>query len=228
MSSSETVSAPKNSNTEAEIVIRRYQRQDREAVRFLCCETGFLGKAIDPVFEDRELFADYLTRYYTDIEPESSFVLVQGGVVKGYLLGSYRPARQQLFNFFNNLALFCRGMAKYAFYNRATRDFIGWILRNARHEVPVTPRRCAHFHFNVLPEAQGLAHVTKLMNCYLDHLRSNGVKQVYGQVVTFESRRGARVFERYGFHVIERKEITKYRKTHPEPVYLTTVLRELS
>jgi ribosomal protein S18 acetylase RimI-like enzyme len=119
-------------------------------------------------------------------------------------------------------------MTKYAFYNQATRDFIGWILRNSWREVPVTPRRCAHFHFNVLPEAQGLAHVTKLMNSYLDHLRSKGVRQVYGQVVTFESRRGARVFERYGFQVIERKEITKYRKTHPEPVYLTTVLRELS
>ena len=229
MSSSETVSAPKTStsNTEPEVVIRRYKQQDRAAVRFLCCETGFLGKAINPVFEDRELFADYLTRYYTDIEPESSFVLVQGGVVKGYLLGSYRPGRQQLFNFFNNLALFSRGMAKYAFYNRATRDFIGWILRNSWREVPVTPRRCAHFHFNVLPEAQGLAHVTKLMNSYLDHLRGKGVRQVYGQVVTFESRRGAKVFERYGFQVIERKEITKYRKTHPGPVYLTTVLREL-
>ena len=83
------------------VLIRRYESRDREAVRHLCCETGFLGKAIDPVFQDREIFADYLTRYYTDIEPESSFVLEQEGAVKGYLLGSYRPARQQLFNFFN-------------------------------------------------------------------------------------------------------------------------------
>ena len=51
--------------------------------------------------------------------------------------------------------------------------------------------------------------------------------RVYGQVVTFESRRGAKVFERYGFQVLNRSEITKYRKTHPEPVYLTTVLKEL-
>ena len=210
------------------IIIRRYEPKDREAVRHLCCETGFLGKAIDPVFEDRELFADYLTRYYTDIEPESSFVLEQEGIVKGYLLGSYRPFRQQLFNFFNNLALFTRGMAKYAFYNRPTRDFIGWILRNSWREVPTTPRRCANFHFNILHEAQGLANTTKLMNSYLDHLRSKGVRQVYGQVVTFETRRGAKVFERYGFQVLERKEITKYRKAHPDPVYLTTVLKELS
>ena len=53
------------------------------------------------------------------------------------------------------------------------------------------------------------------------------MRQVYGQVVTFEARRGARVFERYGFQVLNRSEITKYRKTHPEPVYLTTVLKEL-
>ena len=41
--------------------IRSYQPSDREAVRRLCCQTGFLGEAIDPVYEDRELFADFLT-----------------------------------------------------------------------------------------------------------------------------------------------------------------------
>lgn len=209
------------------VLIRRYESRDREAVRYLCCETGFLGKAIDPVFEDREIFADYLTRYYTDIEPESSFVLEQDGVVKGYLLGSYRPFRQQLFNFFNNLSLFARGMAKFPFYNKPTRDFIGWILRNSWKEVPTTPRRSAHFHFNMLPEVQGMANTGKLMNGYLEHLRSKGVRQVYGQVVTFETRRGAKLFERYGFQVLDRREITKYRNAHPEPVYLTTVLKEL-
>lgn len=229
MSSVQPVSAAEVSTASgSRLLIRRYEPRDRETVRWLCCETGFLGKPIDPVFEDREIFADYLTRYYTDIEPESSFVLEQDGAVKGYLLGSYRPYRQQLFNFFNNLSLFVRGMAKYPFYNGATRDFIGWILRNSWREVPKAPRRCAHFHFNLLPEAQSLAGTGRLMNAYLDHLRSMGVRQVYGQVVTFESRRGAKLFERYGFQVLEKKEITKYRKTHPEPVFLTTVLKELS
>lgn len=228
MSLPSTAVSPGDPSHPADVLIRRYEARDRAAVRRLCCETGFLGEPIDPVFEDRELFADYLTRYYTDIEPESSFVLEQAGEVKGYLLGSYRPYRQQLFNVFNNLSLFSRGMAKYPFYNRPTRDFIGWILRNSWREVPKAPRRCAHFHFNMLPEAQGLATTTRLLNSYLDHLRSKGVRQVFGQVVTFESRRGAKVFERYGFQVLERKEITKYRKSHPEPVYLTTVLKQLS
>ena len=46
------------------VLIRPYQPSDRKAVRHLCCETGYLGGRIDPVFEDRELFADYLTKYY--------------------------------------------------------------------------------------------------------------------------------------------------------------------
>jgi ribosomal protein S18 acetylase RimI-like enzyme len=228
MPSTATVTRSDPTGAPEGIVIRPYEPRDRSTVRWLCCQTGFLGKPIDAVFEDRELFADYLTRYYTDIEPESSFVLEQDGTVKGYLLGSYRPFRQQLFNFFNNLNLFTRGMAKYPFYNRPTRDFIGWILRNSWREVPKSPRRCAHFHFNILPEAQGLANTSKLMNSYLDHLRSHGVRQVYGQMVTFESRRGSKLFERYGFQVLERKAITKFRNSHPEPVYLTTVLKELN
>ncbi|MFI0347417.1 MAG: GNAT family N-acetyltransferase [Chthoniobacterales bacterium] len=212
----------------AGIVIRRYQPADRARVRQLCCETGFLGRDIEPVFEDRDLFADYLTKYYTDVEPQSSFVLEYNGLVKGYLLGSRSPLRQQFFSFFNNIQLFLRGMINYPRYKKPTRDFIAWILRNSWREVPAAPRRSAHFHFNILPEAQGLANSTALMNAYLDYLRKAGVKSVYGQVVTFETRRGARVFERYGFEVIERREITKFRKVHSEPVYLTTVLMKLS
>lgn len=210
------------------VIIRSYQSADRARVRELCCQTGFLGRDIAPVFEDRELFADYLTRFYTDVEPQSSFVLEHHGIVKGYLLGSCCPLRQQFFSFFNNIKLFLLGMSRYPRYKKNTRDFIGWILRNSWREVPAAPRRSAHFHFNILPEAQGLANSSALMNTYLNYLRDAGVTSVYGQVVTFETRRGARVFERYGFQVLERKEITKYRNIHAEPVYLTTILMKLS
>lgn len=209
------------------IFIRHYEPRDRNVVRQLCCETGFLGKPIDPIFEDRELFADYLTAYYTDIEPESSFVLEQNGRVKGYLLGSRRPFRQQLHGFFHNLRLFATGLTRYPRYNSATRDFIHWILKNSWREVPAVPRRTAHFHFNVLPEAQSLAGTHEMLNAYFDYLKSCGEKAVFGQMVTFESRRGAKVLERFGFRVIEKKEITKYRGKYPEAVYLTTAIKQL-
>ena len=53
------------------------------------------------------------------------------GRVVGDLLGSRRPFRQQIHSFFQNIRLFLKGMSRYPGYNRATRDFIGWILRNS-------------------------------------------------------------------------------------------------
>lgn len=209
-------------------VVRPYQSSDRKAVRWLCCETGFLGKRIDEVFEDRELFADYLTSYYTDVEPESCFVLEQDGKIMGYLLGSRRPFRQQIHSLFLNVRLFATGMKRYPGYRKSTREFIHWILKNSWKEVPAAPRRTAHFHFNVLPEAQSIAGTGAMMNAYFDYLRKQGEKAVFGQMVTFESRRGAKVLQRYGFQVIEKKEITKYRRVYPEAVYLTTVIKDLT
>src|SRR5688500_1651353 len=104
--------------------IRKLQSGDRERIRALCCETGFLGKAIDPVFEDRELFADYLTAYYTDWEPESSFVLLLNGEIRGYLLGSRWPFRQQCYAFYQNLGLFFRGIFRYPGYREPSKKFV--------------------------------------------------------------------------------------------------------
>src|SRR5436190_7853909 len=117
--------------SEKRFTLRKYQPADRARVRELCGDTGFLGNPIDPVFEDRELFADYLTAYYTDWEPESSFVLLVNGEIRGYLLGSRHPFRQQLYNFFNNIALFLRGVVRYPRYNAASKKFVHWILRQA-------------------------------------------------------------------------------------------------
>jgi hypothetical protein len=207
--------------------IRKFQPADRERVRELCCETGFLGNPIDPVFEDRELFADYLSAYYTDWEPESSFVLLVNSDIRGYLLGSRRPLRQQLYNLYNNVALFLRGISRYPRYNRASKKFVHWILRQAWREVPAAPRRTAHFHINLLADARSVSSTRALTDSYLKYLHEKGEKRVFGQMVVFEDRRGTKMFERYGFKVLNKSEITKYRDLHPEPVYLCTIIKDL-
>jgi hypothetical protein len=207
--------------------IRKLLPRDRRIVRRLCCDTGYLGNPIDPVFEDRELFADYLTAYYTDWEPESSFVIEMGGEVKGYLLGSRHPLRQQTHSFYQNLSLLLRGLFRYGRYNAASKKFVHWILFKGWKEVPAVPRRTAHFHINLLPEVRNVASTRALMDAYLEYLHAHGEKRVFGQMVVFESRRGTRMFERYGFRVLNKSEITKYRDVHPEPVYLCTVMKDL-
>jgi len=207
--------------------IRNFQPADRARVRELCCATGFLGNPIDPVFEDRELFADYLTGYYTDWEPESAFVLLLNGEIRGYLLGSRHAFRQQCYGFYQNISLFLRGMTRYARYNAASKKFVQWILSTAWREVPAAPRKTAHFHINLLADARQVATTRALMDSYLKYLHACGEKRVYGQMVVFEDRRSTKMFERYGFKVLNKSEITKYRDIHPHPVSLCTVIKDL-
>ena len=207
--------------------IRSYRQSDRAAVRRLCCQTGFLGEPIDPVYEDPDLFADFLTTYYTNREPESSFVLELDGEIKGYLLGSRKPLRNQLYSFVQNILLFFRALARYPRYNVRSRRFIRWMISHGWREVPAAPRRTPHFHINLLPEARKISTTRALISAYLSYLYRCGEKRVYGQIVTFESRRGEKMFERYGFRVLNRAEITKYKAFYPESVYLSTVVKNL-
>ena len=212
---------------ESGFTIRSYKGSDRDAVRRLCCETGFLGEPIDPVYSDRELFADFLTTYYTDKEPESSFVVEREGELCGYLLGSRKPLRNQLYAFWQNISLFLKVLGRYPRYNERSRRFIRWTITHGWREVPAAPRRVPHFHINLLPEARKMSTTRALMSAYLSYLYRCGEKRVYGQIVTFESRRGEKMFERYGFNVLNRAEITKYKALYPESVYLSTVIKNL-
>ena len=212
---------------EKSYTIRSFRPSDRNAIRKLCCETGFLGTPIDPVYEDRQLFADFLTTYYTDWEPESSFVVEIDSEIRGYLLGSRRPLRNQLYSFWQNISLFLKALTRYFRYSEASRRFIRWTLVNGWREVPAAPRRVPHFHINLLPDARKMSTTRALMSAYLSYLYRCGEKRVYGQIVTFESRRGEKMFERYGFKVLNRAEITKYKAFYPQSVYLSTVIKNL-
>jgi len=214
-------------SAEKAFTIRSYRKTDRDAVRKLCCQTGFLGMPIDPVYEDRQLFADFLTTYYTDWEPESSFVVEIDGQIRGYLLGSRKPIKNQLYSFWQNVSLFVKALARYFLYNTSSRRFVRWVLVHGPHEVPAAPRRVPHFHINLLPDARKMSTTRALMSAYLSYLYRCGEKRVYGQIVTFESRRGEQMFERYGFKVLNRAEITKYKAFYPQSVYLSTVIKNL-
>jgi ribosomal protein S18 acetylase RimI-like enzyme len=211
-------------------VIRPYQPGDRAAIRAICADTGFLGQPIDPIFEDRELFADYLTSYYTDAEPESTFVCELNGEVKGYVMGSRFPKKKASFERRILPGLVLRGLWRYVTrsYNAASRRYVRWVLTQGRKEVPFAPPDIPHFHFNIRPEARSVGATREMVDTFFQYLTAHGEKQVYGQVVVYESRRGGRMFERFGFRVIDQREVTKYRELHPGKVFLFTVLKDLT
>jgi len=212
------------------IQLRPYRPGDLEAVRRICADTGFLGSPIDPIFEDRELFADYLTGYYTRFEPEALLVCEVDGEVRGYLMGCRRALLRQAYQFLANFVV--AGKALYRClrrpYNNASRRFLRWVLMNSWREVPVTPRNMPHFHMNILPDARSVRNTRALIRTFLDFLRSHDCRSVYGQVVTYSGRRTVSLFRRYGFRVIDRVEVTKYRSIHGGRVLLCTVIKDLT
>lgn len=214
-------------DSSAEIRVRPYRPADRQAVRDLCCDTGYLGAPIDPVFEDRELFADFLTSHYTDHEPESCFILEGGGVVKGYLLGARKRFALQLSGLGPMAWSALRLLWRYPRYKPASRAYVRWLLTKGWRETPETPKDCAHFHINILPEARKYSTTVELLNAFFAYLRNAGEKRVYGQMSTYEARRTEAVFKRLGFTVMNQREITKYRDFTDKTIYLSTIVRDL-
>lgn len=72
----------------AEALIRQYQEKDRSSIRQISWDTALMGEPAGAFFEDKELFQDFLTKHFTDYEPESSFVAENEGRVIGYLTGA--------------------------------------------------------------------------------------------------------------------------------------------
>src|SRR5271156_577759 len=69
------------------IDIRPYKTGDKASLRTLCCDVADRGGPIEGIFPDRDVAADLLTKYYTDYEPQSSFVALCDQQVVGYING---------------------------------------------------------------------------------------------------------------------------------------------
>lgn len=211
--------------------IRPYRPEDRDAVRHVCCETGFMGNPIDPIFSDRELFADFFTGYYTDYEPESALVAIddETGQLVGYLLGCLRY-RYNAFR--QNLLIATRVVPRAVIrflsgrYDRQSRRFLYWVVFRSSGQTPKSVPRAAHFHFNLLPAHRNGRVGRTLLFTYVDHAAARGARAIYGQMQVQDDRR-TRGFERYGFQLMEKRRITKFEQYFEKPVYVATLCKFL-
>ncbi len=164
-----------------EFEIRAYEPADREAIRRICFETGYMGEPIDWLWRDRESFADLITRYYTDREPESILVGTQDGRVVGYLTGcvdsecSRGAAVREIRRLIRNGALRKPGLA--SFLGRVLIDIVR--DRGAPEEALFGARWPAHLHIDFLPEGRGKGLGRRILNQWFERLRSLGTPGVH-------------------------------------------------
>ena len=188
------------SREEPELRIRPYRAEDRTAVRSIAFATGYMGEPVDWLWGDRETFADVITRYYTDREPESLLVGECDGTVVGYLSGcvdsraAAGSAAREIGRIVRRGGFLRRGMA--AFFWRSIFDLAR--DRSVRDDVLHDPRFPAHLHVDLLPEGRGRGLGRRLVHAWLGRLRERGVPGVH--LGTFAENAGAlRFFSGFGF-----------------------------
>jgi GNAT superfamily N-acetyltransferase len=81
--------------TGPELMIRLYLPADRAALLQIGADTAFFGEPIEFYMEDRRIFLDTFYAYYTDYEPEHTWVACAGQQVVGFLTGCTDTRRQQ-------------------------------------------------------------------------------------------------------------------------------------
>jgi GNAT superfamily N-acetyltransferase len=203
---------------------------DRAAIRHLCCETGFLGKPVDPLFRDRELFADLFTKPYLDHEPNWAFVAEADGHVAGYLLGSVRSDFDRVLmrcGFQTVTKMLFRLMCgRYSKHPRS-RQFIRWLLTSGFWEQPKHPEGAAHLHFSLEQRYRGRGLGRRLWGVYEQQLRSAGVKRCYGSFFSHVKRRPEAVYARYGFHEFARCSTTLFKPEVHGLVEVVCVCKDL-
>lgn len=213
-----------------DVQIRGYTSGDREGIRKLCCETGYLGKPVDTFFQDRELFADLFTKAYLDHQSEWGLVAEANGRVVGYLLGSVASNFDllQIRSGFQTTAKMVLRMAagKYSGHPRSRR-FIRWLLLSGFWEQPKHPRNAAHLHFDLDENYRARGIARRLWKEYETRLKTAGVKHCYGAFFSHPKRRPELAYARYGFEVYDRRRTTMFEPEIMDPVEVVCVSKQL-
>lgn len=185
--------------------VRPYAPADRDGVRHVCFDTGFMGDSAVAQFADRDAFADLFCQWYLDERADTCWVVDDGGGrVVGYLLGSPDgpdPTGAHARRWFVHHAL-RRGLL----LRPGTGRFLGRLLVGAaRHPSIASPpgERCgagpvADLHVDLLAVARGRGFGAELVGRYLDVLATLRVAGV--RLATFGENAGAiAFFESQGF-----------------------------
>jgi ribosomal protein S18 acetylase RimI-like enzyme len=204
-----------------DLVIRPYQPADRQPVFRIGADTAFFGAPIEAYMEDRNAFLDAFYAYYTDQEPEHTWVACADGEVVGFLAGcvdtrvhNRKLLRVTIPRLTGNLL---RG--KYHFGKRSLQYFggqLGGLLRREFTHVDLDTFP-AHLHINVESAWRGYKLGQRLMEAYLGQLRALGITGVYLDTTSLNEV-ACRLYEKMGFRLLDARPDRFWAKWFGHPV----------
>jgi GNAT superfamily N-acetyltransferase len=194
-------------------IIRKYDSRDRSAVRRICCQTALMGEPSAIFFDDDEIFADALTSYFTDYEPESCFVAEYNNNVVGYLLGAKDAGRMdKIFAGKVAVNLFIESLKRGTLIRKKNVKFLLRVLLSLAKGEFKSPSFSkdypATLHINISKECRAAGVGSRLINSYLDYLRAQEIKGVH--LATMSDKAG-QFFGKLGFRLLFQGERSYFR-----------------
>lgn len=189
-------------------LIRKYQKNDLEALYDVCVKTADAGEDASDLYEDPTLIGKLYAAPYALLEPELCFVLEDDAGVCGYILGAFDselfyerfvaewlpkvlPSYENPKGAWDDLSLDEQRIRQlYEFASEAHDNFEGYP---------------SHLHIDLLARAQKKGQGKRLMNAFLEALREKGSVGVH--LGMMENNDNAYAFYKHlGFGELERSE----------------------
>lgn len=165
--------------------IRGYEPGDDDAIIDICVRTAASGADASGLLADDRLWADVYALPYVKRHPEFAFVIENDeGRAAGYILGA--PDTNAFERWFRDSwwpgvsSRYSRHVAAPTVEGteRTTR-IISYAEGRGHSPEPFAEDYPAHLHIDLLPELQGAGWGRRIMETFLDALRSEGVPGVH-------------------------------------------------
>jgi len=212
------------------VTIRSYRAQDYQGVRDVCCATGFLGEPISQVFSDKEVVADLFTKYYTDIEPESAFVIENQGKIVGYVLGCRDSKKLRRYFLTKLLPRIIPRLIWHYFvqYNRQERRRVRRVTFDGMRGSLRSSPRSAHLHINLMKKCRGRGVGKLLINKFFQYMREQGIERIHGGVWSFDDRKTQHLYRKLGFEIRACQQSDIFKDIIEKRVYALELVRDLT
>lgn len=194
------------------IIIRNYKPQEKKEVHEISIQNSIFAEYKDELLNE-SVFADLLTSFFLEYEPQSCFVAEKDGKIIGYVLGSSDVLTMRKTIKYKILPTLLKKITLDGLLFRANnlmlfKNIINSFFRGEfkvpdfYHDYPAT------LHVNILSQYRGKMVGTLLVNHFLTYLKKKKVKGIHFGVL---SERAKGFFLKIGFKVLFKGEYTFLR-----------------
>ena len=196
------------------VIVRKYKKEDRPFVRRIVYDTAAIGESAEFFFEDREILADFLSKYFTDYEPQSCFVAVSNEKIIGYLFGAKDSTPMKvIYTLWIFPQVFVKSIIRGTFLKKKNFIFLFLsffaLLRGGYNTPSFHKLYPAVLHINLKADFRGESVGAKLMRAYFNYLYEEKVRGVH--LRTMSARAGG-FFDNQGFKLLMSKRELVFSK----------------